>query len=1045
MRKSFIKLGMTLVFSLCAVTTISAQRKAWSEVSNPEITKIAQTGDNEVTVTFKALTSNDGADSGIVTMKSDTGASGKSPFGKTRKEEKVAVFEMKKSGNYTFVVNAERKGETAHSSEAKTFAYKLPLIAPTVSLLNIGNSTIKATWDTVPEAEGYIVTYTNETGKSVSLDKTTSKETTITLPAGTVSYVTVAAVRGSDSISSKPQKKTVKADAERTWKFTQFGTSTKSTRNTMELIDADDFIFKLNSCIVGSDGKTIVEKGGKFESYFDGLSFYYTVVDPKKENWELTATVTVDFQNPMPDGQEGFGLIAMDKLGIDNEPMVVAYTNSAGIISKKFTTHVNGAKKEIKNGLGARFVTGLTSKVIELGDAGISKLGKSEQKAFSYDQSSDAIKTGDKYRITLKKDNTGYHAIYKRAIPSEDTVEEYILYDPNNDKLLQLDPNNIYVGFAVARGVNATFSDVVFTTSNPATDPVGLEEPPTLVPLKTLVDCPTSWYNADYPFVFNANAKGKITIKTTKGDTLVENENVEADIDYKKTLKLPLEKGINDLLVIFDPEDNWAPLEKHVIAQYDSEAKEYKKDYKSVTYGHSIIVNTYEGKTLYVSSEGTPFGNGTKEKPLDLTSAINYCKPGQEIVLLGNRIFMKGSVMIERGNDGTPSKRKVLRAEEGKRTILDYDGTKMTVSAFNLYGSYWDIKNIDITNTPDDVKGLQIAGHHNRILMVDAYLNGDTGIQISGRASETFDKWPSYNLVYGCESFGNADPAQNNADGFAAKLTVGEGNVFRNCISHHNVDDGWDLYAKVESGPIGATLLDNCITYANGTKLDGTGQGDGNGFKMGGDGINVPHVLRNSIVWGNGVNGVTCNSNPGLQLENVTSYGNGKYNVALYGKGKAEAYPRTFKTTGVISLDGGDSDDISELKEFCKEQISNNTYFNGTNASGASINKAVFVSTDISKYKNGYNKDKSFNRIPRNDKGEFDIGDLFKKSASAPKDAGASYNSTKFDINNFKGVSGDAQSSGSSSTPIIPIVVVVIVFGAVSVIVKKAKDKKNAK
>ena len=1031
---------MTLAMSFLAAVGATAQdKKPWAEVAAPVITSISQTGDNEVTVNYTVVTGNDGAEKGTVNMKSDTGASGKVSFGKTRKDEKVAVFEMKKTGVYEFVVNAERKGEPTKSSEPKTFSYKLPLVPPAVSLLNIGNSTVNVEWEPVTEAEGYIVSYTDESGKLVALDQTDKLSANVTLPAGTVSFFTVTAVRGSDKSSSKPQKKTVKADAERIWAFTEFGTSTKNTRNTMEMLDSDDLKFKLNSCIVGSDGKTIVEKGGKFESFFDGLSFYYTVVDPKKENWELTATVTVDFQNPMPDGQEGFGLIAMDKLGIDGEPMVVAYTNSAGIISKKFTTHVNGTKKEIKNGLGARFVTGLTDEVIQLGDAGISKLGKSEQMAFSYDQSSDAIKTGDVYRITLKKDNTGYHAIYKRAIASEDTIEEYILYDPNNDKLLQLDKEHIYVGFAVARGVNATFSDIVFNTSDPKNDPPALEEPPELIPLATLIDCPTSWYNANYPFVFNANAKGKITVKAKDGTVLVNNENVEANVDFKKTIKLPLAKGINDLTVTFDIEDDWRPAEKQVIAQYNRDTKAYEKNYSPVTYTHTVIANTYEGKSLYVSSEGNPFGDGSKEKPLDLTTALNYCQPGQEIVLLGDRIYPTGAILIERGNDGTPSKRKVLRSEEGKRTVLDYSSAKCTVSAFSLYGNYWDIKNIDITKTPDNVKALQVAGNNNRILLVDTYENGDTGIQISGRASEPFEKWPSNNLVYGCESFGNADPAQNNADGFAAKLTTGNGNVFRNCISHHNVDDGWDLYAKVESGPIGAVLIDNCVTYANGTKLDGSGKGDGNGFKLGGDGINVGHLLLNSISWGNGVNGVTCNSNPGLKLKNVTSFGNGAYNIALYGKGDAEAYARTFETSGIISLDSGTGDQIAELKKYCENQITDSTYFNGSNASGKTLKKDVFVSTDTAKYQKGFNADKTFNRIPRSADGVFDLGDLFKKSSAAPSDAGADYNSTSFNIDSFKDVNGNTIKASSSSSPLIPIVAIVAIILGAGIVLKKRR------
>ncbi len=29
----------------------------------------------------------------------------------------------------------------------------------------------------------------------------------------------------------------------------------------------------------------------------------------------------------------------------------------------------------------------------------------------------------------------------------------------------------------------------------------------------------------------------------------------------------------------------------------------------------------------------------------------------------------------------------------------------------------------------------------------------------------------------------------------------------RNCVSHHNIDDGWDLYTKSDTGPIGAITV----------------------------------------------------------------------------------------------------------------------------------------------------------------------------------------------------------------------------------------------
>lgn len=994
-------------FGLAALMTFAAfaDRPNWAEVADPEIKSVglSEGNPNEISVQFYAPTDTKTADKGTVVMKSIYGEQ-KNTFGKARKADKHSEFMPECSGTYTFTVLTERNNESSvKTSKSVTFDFSLPLTKPALSLLNLGGGDISVKWGDVKEAVSYTVSYTDSNGKKVDVEGV--KETAYVikgLKAGDYSDITVTAVRGSDTMPSTTIHKLVKAEKERVWTFTEFGTSTNPARNRYELLDPNDMKVTLYSCTYDPVTGNIGEKGGKFESFFDGISFYYTVIDPYKENFELTATVHVDYHNPMVDGQEGFGLLAIDRLGVEGQPLMIAYNNSAGVITRKFTTHVNGSKKEIKNGIGARFVSGLTDEVIALGDEGIKSHATSKSDAFSYDQGSDAIKTGDTYRVTLKKDNTGYHAIYKRAIPSEDTKEEFIMYDNENVKLVQLDKEHIYVGFAVARGCNATFSDVDLKITDPKKDPPAQEEPPELVPLTTSIDCPTTWYNKKYPFVFTTNANGTIRVETTDGKVLIKGDKITVPAgktyaDYSKTIKI--NDNLTDLLVTFDPEDNWKPAPKKVVAQFNREINDYEMNYKSVTYSHSIISKTYKGSTLYVSPTADAFGKGTKEEPLDIMSAIAYCAPGQTIILKAGTYYPNKGIEIERGNDGTAKARKTLISEPGTRAVLDFSKAKVTVTALNLYGNYWTLQNIDITHSPGDVKALQVAGNYNEIRMVDTYENGDTGIQIAGRSSEPFAKWPHDNLIYGCESFGNCDPAQNNADGFASKLTSGNNNVFRNCVSHHNVDDGWDLYSKVETGAIGAVLLDNCITYANGTKLDGTGNGDGNGFKLGGDGIAIKHILRNSISWGNGVNGVTCNSNPALILDHVTSFGNGNYNISLYGKGKAAASPRIFQATGVLSVSGGagDSFDSSNDPELAgRLAAEHNFFFNGAksiNVNGVeALKEDVFVSIDTAKYQNGFNADGSFNRIPRDDKGYFQLGDLFKLNAKTPKGTGADYN-----------------------------------------------------
>lgn len=997
MKKSFLKMALVSAFFGMAFGAFAqAARKPWSEVANPKITSVVQDASDpkSIIVSFDLDTprDNSGADKATVFV---SGPSSKTAqVGKTRNKAKKATIELTTSGTYTIVVKGYRNEEkTSHDSEPVTYKFSLPLAKPALSVLNVGGSVLEASWSPVDEATGYVLSYTVN-GKTVKNPAVTSLSAKIEgLKSGDVASVKVTAQRGIDSSDSDTIKKTVRDNAERIWEFTEFGTSTNPERNRYEVLDADDLKVRLYSCTYNPKTGAIIDKGGKYESFFDGMSFYYTKIDPRKENFELTATVTVDYHNPMPDGQEGFGVLALDQLGVDGQPMIIAYNNSTGIVSRKFTTHVNGAKKEIKDGIGYRAVTGVTEGVIAEGDAAIKAKASSIYEAFSYDQSSDAIKTGDVYRVTLKKDNTGYHSIYKRAIPSEGTVEEYILYDTKNTKLLQLDPDWIYVGFSVARGCNATFSDVVFKTSDPKTDPPALPEPPELVPLTVTIDCPTTCTEKNYPFAMITNAKGTVHVEDKFGNVIIDSDPVEANVYYRKNIKIKV-PSTNDWNVTFDPEDKWQPGENQVIAQYNEENAVYEENYKSVTYVHSVSSLVFKGKTLYVSNKGSVFGKGTKNDPIDLETAVKYLQPGQTALLLPGKYYPTKSLEIERGNNGTAKKRKVIKSADPKnRAIIDFGSSSAGVTAINLFGDYWTLEGFDVTRTPGDCKAIQVGGSYNQIRMVDTYLNGDTGIQISGRSSESSDLWPHDNLIYGCESFGNSDPAQNNADGFASKLTSGKNNVFRNCVSHHNVDDGWDLYSKVETGAIGEVLIENCIAYANGTKLDLSGKGDGNGFKLGGDGIAIKHILRNSISWGNGTNGVTCNSNPALILDRVTVYNSVSYNIALYGKGDASKNPRNFVANGVLSFNGGQGDNIKEQPGLAAE---NNFFFNGAktvNSAGKELTlKDTFVNTDTDKYYNGYNADGTFNRIPRSENGVFELDDLFRLKENIPDGVGADYN-----------------------------------------------------
>ena len=254
----------------------------------------------------------------------------------------------------------------------------------------------------------------------------------------------------------------------------------------------------------------------------------------------------------------------------------------------------------------------------------------------------------------------------------------------------------------------------------------------------------------------------------------------------------------------------------------------------------------------------------------------------------GGTYLISATIVINRNKSGTSGAPIGLYAYQGESPVLNFSAQVESSSNRGLVldAAFWYLKGLIIEEAGDN--GMLLSGNNNTIENCIFRSNHDTGLQLSryNTAYNSISEWPSNNLILNCESFNNHDSDNEDADGFAAKLTVGTGNVFRGCVSHHNIDDGWDLYTKTETGPIGAVALENCIAHDNGTLTDGisSGNGDKNGFKLGGEDIAVNHVVKRCIAFNNGKHGFTYNRNLGsLQILNCTGYNNAQRNFNFDG------------------------------------------------------------------------------------------------------------------------------------------------------------------
>ncbi|MDQ0960636.1 hypothetical protein QFZ66_004514 [Streptomyces sp. B4I13] len=290
------------------------------------------------------------------------------------------------------------------------------------------------------------------------------------------------------------------------------------------------------------------------------------------------------------------------------------------------------------------------------------------------------------------------------------------------------------------------------------------------------------------------------------------------------------------------------------------------------------------GSALYVAPGGTDGAAGTQSAPTTLTSAISRVAAGGTIYLRGGTYAYGSTVTVPATSNGTASARTTLAAYPGETPVLNFSAQSESSSnrGLQLFGSYWHVKGLVVERAGDN--GIYVGGSDNVIERTVTRYNRDTGLQLGRIASTTpAAQWPARNLILSAESHDNADADGEDADGFAAKLTTGTGNVFRYAVSHNNIDDGWDLYTKTDTGAIGPVTVEDSLSYNNGTLSDGTvnSNGDRNGYKLGGDDIAVNHVVRRSIAFHNGKHGFTYNSNPGsMAVSNNLSVDNAQRNYS---------------------------------------------------------------------------------------------------------------------------------------------------------------------
>jgi len=300
----------------------------------------------------------------------------------------------------------------------------------------------------------------------------------------------------------------------------------------------------------------------------------------------------------------------------------------------------------------------------------------------------------------------------------------------------------------------------------------------------------------------------------------------------------------------------------------------------------SFATTTY----YYVSPNGSDSNNGTSRKTAfqTLTKALSKSSAGTTIFLL-NGTYRYSSTFKLRSN-GRPSAPIKILNYSGHSPVIDFSSQPYSDRSrgFDISGDYWILSGLTIMGAGDN--GIYISGNYNRVQ--DCFITkcGDTGLQMSNGAS--------YNTINRVTSTYNYDSKTDgeNADGFAAKLGVGPGNVFKECTALNNSDDGFDFFQATNAVKV----------YDSEASYNGVNEGNGQGFKVGGNYTADNHYLKNCVAIGNRSRGFDQNNNTGrITLIHCTGERN---NVNFY-------FPKapssgTHRFTDCISINGKNKDKI---------------------------------------------------------------------------------------------------------------------------------------
>jgi hypothetical protein len=296
------------------------------------------------------------------------------------------------------------------------------------------------------------------------------------------------------------------------------------------------------------------------------------------------------------------------------------------------------------------------------------------------------------------------------------------------------------------------------------------------------------------------------------------------------------------------------------------------------TMGHGRACHSMEEWTpklddIWIAPTGSDSDAGTEGQPKKtLTAAVAAWSSGKTVwVKPGSYAYSAAVSLATKATAAGPL--RISGVTGAEKPVFDFSSEPRAsnndgVRGLQISGSYLHLHYLEIKKAADNC--VYVTGSNNTLEWLSVHECQDTGVQVSSGAAS--------NRILNVDSYLNADPSGENADGFAPKLSIGKDNYFCGTRSYQNADDGYDCWSAGDSSPV---TFEYCWALGQ-PGPTATANGDGNGFKLGSpaslaSGGNAPHKLIECFAFDNRNAGFTSNGNSSgkVTCTNCGVWGNG--------------------------------------------------------------------------------------------------------------------------------------------------------------------------